>query len=82
MRAEEEAHVDVRCERVDVAESCVTCARGGMAVVKKLAHVVAALSHALEPRARKRAECTWTVVEPGVNRRVSLDRGRKAQQRT
>ncbi|HJV12001.1 MAG TPA: hypothetical protein VJ690_10905 [Burkholderiales bacterium] len=82
MRAEEEAHVDVRCERIDVAESCVACARGGMAVVEKLAHIVAALSHSVEPGARKRGERTGTFVEPGVNRRVSLDRGRKAQQRT
>ena len=81
MRAEEEAYVDVRCERIDVAESRVPRARGGMTVVQQLAHVIAALPHAVEPRARKRAERTWTVAEPGVNRRVSLDRGRKAQQR-
>jgi hypothetical protein len=77
--AQEEAHVDVRRERIDVTERRVAYASGGMAVVKQLAYVVAALAHALVPRARDRAELACSALEPCINRGVSLDRSRKPQ---
>jgi hypothetical protein len=50
-----------------------------MAVVEQLAHVIAALAHALVPRARNRAELAWSTFEPCINRGVSLDRSREPQ---
>jgi hypothetical protein len=78
VRAQEEAHVHVCRERIDVFECRVAHARGGMAVVEHLTHVDAALTHALVPSARDSAELARSAVEPCINRRVSLDRTRKA----
>jgi hypothetical protein len=51
-----------------------------MAVVEQFAHIAAALAHALVPMARDRAELVCSPVEPCINRGVSLDGTRKAQQ--
>jgi hypothetical protein len=51
-----------------------------MAVVEEFAHVFAALTHALEPRERDHSELVCSAFEPCINRAVTLDRVRKAQQ--
>lgn len=80
LRAQEEAHVDVRRERIDVTERRVAHARGGMAIVEQFAYVVAAFAHALVPGARNQTELACAALEPCIDRGVSLDRTRKPQQ--
>jgi hypothetical protein len=80
VRAQEEAYVDVRRERIDVTERRVVYARGGMAVMDQFAYVVAARSHALVPTARDRAEVACSAFEPRIDRGIPLNRRRKPEQ--
>jgi hypothetical protein len=80
VRAQEEAYVDVRRKRIDVSERRVAYARGGMAVMQQLTHVLTALTHALVPRTRNRAKPGCSALEPCIDRRVSLHRTRKPEQ--
>ncbi len=51
-RAVEKADVHMSAEGVDVAKRRVAHARGGMAIVQKLADVGSAAAHAFKPRLR------------------------------
>jgi hypothetical protein len=61
MCAQEEAHVDVRREHIDVTECRVAYARSRMPVVEKVSYVVAAVAHAFVPGSRNLASRSTAV---------------------
>src|ERR1700761_8390381 len=64
VRSDEEAHVDVRGEDPDIGERRLADARGGLAVVNQLPHVVPTSAHPLEPPPRDPPELPRRPFEP------------------
>ena len=54
--AAKEPDVDVSFEGIDIAECCITDARGRMAVMQQLSNIVAAPAQDLEPALRDRSQ--------------------------
>src|SRR5262245_2864582 len=80
LSAAKEPDVDVRFEGIDVGERRVrhTCRR--MAVVQYLANIVAAVAHDTKPTLRDRPQFSGMRTDPGVNRRIALERAREAEE--
>src|SRR5690606_4519720 len=76
---EEEADVDVALEGVDVGEGRVAHAGGRAAVVHQLAHIAAALAHALEPGLNEGAQIGSLRAQPRVDLGIVLHRGGEAK---
>jgi len=76
-RSVEEADIHMSTEGVDVPKRRISHARGGMAIVQKLANVRAAAAHLFEPWPGDPSQLAVGLGKPGVNAGVSLNRARK-----
>ena len=70
--AKEEADIDVFPERGNAAKRRIPDARGRMAVMQQLAHVVAALPHLLEPCPCDGTQLGRTLAHPAIDSRIAF----------
>lgn len=76
----EKADIHMRTEGVDVAKRRISHARGGMAIVQKLANVRSAAAHPLKPRLADPSHLVIGLGKPSVNAGVSLNGAGKSQE--
>lgn len=78
-RSKEESDVDVILEHAHIAKRGIADAGGRTTVVHQLAHVGAALAHALERHGRERPKKITLPAQPEIDRRIAFDRSRKPE---
>jgi hypothetical protein len=76
-RPVEEADIHMSTEGVDVAKRRISHARGGMAIVQKLANVRPAAAHLFKPWLGDQSQFVIRLGKPSVNARVSLNGARE-----
>jgi hypothetical protein len=80
--AEEESHIHMRAERVDVPEGQFPDAGGRMAIMKQFKYLGSGLAHLLEPSPRNSTEFRRLRVEPSIDLWVTpLTTGQREQSR-
>jgi len=78
-RAQIEADIGMRLERVDVCKGGIAQARHGTAIVHEFANVGTAAAHALEPRPDHQPQWVGDAQEPGLDRGISSNRAGVSQ---
>jgi hypothetical protein len=76
-RAEEEADIHMSAEGVDIPKRRIAHARGGMAVVQKLANVGSASAHPFKPWLGDPSQLVVRLGKPSVNVGVSPNGARE-----